>query len=408
MCYGVSQIRTAYDIQQALDRGITGKGRTIVAIAAAGTTSHDSYSTADLRASVRKFDETFHLPTPRITVVAPFGGAIAPGPIAGEAVQDVEAAHFVAPGAAITVLVPRGGILGTNGGSQRVVTRQFRALLRATAYAVTHNLGDVITQSYVLGEECVLPTTRQEMNRIFHDAAVKGITLVAASGDIGAARPACSPRSGDPAHGAALPAGDPLVTAVGGTTLYADTVSGAYRSEVAWDRPVHITRHAGIHQMLVEASGGGMSSVIDRPPYQGRITLPGRGRAIPDVAFDADPSTGIPIVWRVRGHYLSGASGGTSIGSPAWAGIVALADQEAHRRLGDLNPLLYQVGQHPEQYAQAFHDVTKGTNAIKYISPRGRVRDVRGYRARRGWDPVTGWGTPRVDALIRLLAHPRH
>jgi subtilase family serine protease len=83
---------------------------------------------------------------------------------------------------------------------------------------------------------------------------------------------------------------------------------------------------------------------------------------------------------------------------PLWAGIAALADQDADRQLGFLNPGLYRIG-HSTLYHRAFHDVTHGNNTVTL--PSGK--QINGYSARRGWDPVTGWGSPNAQVLVPLL-----
>jgi subtilase family serine protease len=88
--------------------------------------------------------------------------------------------------------------------------------------------------------------------------------------------------------------------------------------------------------------------------------------------------------------------GGTSAGSPQWAGIAALADQAAGRRLGLLNPSLYAIGANAQADRYAFHDITAGTNTWDLSS-------VAGYATGPGWDPVTGLGTPDIAHLINLL-----
>jgi subtilase family serine protease len=77
------------------------------------------------------------------------------------------------------------------------------------------------------------------------------------------------------------------------------------------------------------------------------------------VAADADPSTGLRLVSVVNGRTTYSTAGGTSASAPLWAGIIALADQYAGRRLGFVNAGLYRIGASPA-YHQAFHDITAG------------------------------------------------
>jgi subtilase family serine protease len=92
--------------------------------------------------------------------------------------------------------------------------------------------------------------------------------------------------------------------------------------------------------------------------------------------------------------------GGTSSGSPQWAGIVAMADQAAGRDLGFINPSLYKIAADPAKYAADFYDVTVGNNQTD--------PSVQGYSATTGWDPVTGLGTPNAANLVPDLVAASH
>ncbi len=127
------------------------------------------------------------------------------------------------------------------------------------------------------------------------------------------------------------------MTAVGGTSLNASN-TGNYQSEVVWNSS--------------GAGGGGISQVFKEPDYQ-KGSLPASDqsllngfRGIPDISYNADPEKTILIYWsfipNAAGYY--GIIGGTSEGSPQWAGIIAIADQMAGHPLGFLNPALYQLG----------------------------------------------------------------
>jgi len=94
-----------------------------------------------------------------------------------------------------------------------------------------------------------------------------------------------------------------------------------------------------------------------------------------------------------------GPATGTSAAAPFWAGLVALADQLAHRHLGFINPAVYRIARGPLYHA-AFHDITTGGNT--FVFP---PTTITGYPAGPGWDPVTGWGTPDAQVLVPLLAH---
>src|SRR6266699_3161936 len=174
--------------------------------------------------------------------------------------------------------------------------------------------------------------------------------------------------------------GDVISQSVGEAEACASPVWGTYHGEAAW-------------RDGFSASGGGFSSIYARPSYQkGMFTSSQRG--LPDVAYDGDVNSGVLVVWSSSGvgQNLLFIFGGTSAGSPQWAGITAIADQYFGTRLGSLNPAIYHAGRH--NYAACFHDITAGSNTFDGIG---------GYNTRQGWDSVTGWGTPIANALVPLL-----
>ena len=185
-----------------------------------------------------------------------------------------------------------------------------------------------------------------------------------------------------------FPASSPLVTAVGGTSLYADT-NGKYQLETVWNNGLG-------------AGGGGESQQFSEPLYQKLLPNSAQKalrnyRGIPDVAYNADPNT--PILIYVgffpnpndNGYYFIG---GTSEGSPQWAGIIADANQLAGHPLGFLNLKLYSLAALVGQ-SQFFHDITIGNNSFN---------GVPGYAATAGWDLASGWGTPNLGKLVGELA----
>jgi subtilase family serine protease len=377
-CYGPKQIRNAYNIQGLLNAGITGKHRTIVII--------DAFGNPYIQSDLQIFDQTFGLPDPKLNIIYPDGQT--PFDInnadmvgwSGEISLDVEWAHAVAPDATIDLVLSRSDFDSD--------------IYSATKYVVDHNLGDVISQSFGEGETCASTDTLNnaqflaQQDALFKKATEKGITVLASSGDDGDAQPTCDGSSFFVS--VSSPASDPFVTAVGGTNLNADLTTGAYQSEVAWED--------GFGE-----SGGGFSTVYSRPGYQEHVPGIGSFRGVPDVAYNAGVVGGVLTHWGVGNVVFAGLGatdprvffifGGTSAGSPQWAGITALADQKAGRRLGFLNPAIYSIGK-SDGYAKGFHDITSGDN------------DALGtgfYFTSKGWDPVTGWGSPNVSNLVTLL-----
>ena len=255
--------------------------------------------------------------------------------------------------------------------------------LELERYALDHRLGKVISQSWAATENTLFdPAGRQvieEFESFYLRAAEEGVSVLASSGDSGSANPDVN-GSIYPFPTVNFPSSSPWVTAVGGTSLFADT-DGNYQSETVWD-------HAQ------NATGGGISQYFSEPLYQ-LLTFPAAvqtelrlHRGVPDVAYNADPATPILIYLSFlpdSGYYRIG---GTSEGAPQWAGIIAVANQLAGRPLGFLNPKLYRLR------GRGFHDVTTGNNG---------ANGVPGYNAASGWDPATGWGTPDASTLLPRL-----
>ena len=174
--------------------------------------------------------------------------------------------------------------------------------------------------------------------------------------------------------------------AVGGTTLTARPVTGAYIGETAW---------GGTSSPNGLASGGGFSHLYARPAYQDGVPGISTARGVPDVAGDAG-QPGLTIVLASGGRTSIISSEGTSASAPLWGGLMALADQYAHHDLGFVNPAIYRIAR-SSSYHKAFHDITTGNNDSAIVT-------VAGYQAAPGWDPVTGWGTPNAQVLVPLLA----
>ena len=192
------------------------------------------------------------------------------------------------------------------------------------------------------------------LNQALQAAATLGIAVCCASGDSGAVDGA---PDGRPTVD--FPAASPYVLGCGGTRLPPEG------PETAWNDPA-----AG------GATGGGYSARFAKPEWQTGNLRDGRG--VPDVAGDADPATGYNVA--VDGQ--DGIVGGTSAVAPLWAGLFALCGEANGAAVGFVNPRLYAA-------PSAMTDITKGDNA--------------GYSAGPGWDPVTGLGSPRGEAVLAAL-----
>jgi subtilase family serine protease len=379
-CYSPQQIRKAYGLTAILDAGYTGAGQTIIII--------DSFGSPTIAQDLKTFDAGYGLPDPpSFKVLAPLG-TVPFNPNSSDQVGwafettlDVEWAHALAPDANIVLLTsPVSETEGVQGMPQ---------FLFLENYALDHDLGKIISQSWGATENTLFDPAGQKVIADFEDfyqaAAQENVTVLASSGDSGSSNVEINGTTYYPFPTVGFPASSPFVTAVGGTSLFA-TESGNYQFEIAWN-----------------GSGGGVSQQFSEPQYQ--YLLPAtvqqildNHRGIPDVAYNADPNTAILVYIgffpnpNANGYYFIG---GTSEGSPQWAGIIADANQLAGHPLGSLNPKLYSLGASGRQ-SQFFHDITFGSNAIN--------DGVPGYSATVGWDLTTGWGTPNLGKLVWELA----
>jgi subtilase family serine protease len=383
-CYQASQIQNSYDVTALLNKGQNGAGQTIVII--------DAYGSPTMASDLQTFDAAMGLPNPSFHVIAPAGSPPPFDPTdsnqvgwSAETTLDVEWAHAIAPAADIVLAVAK--------------SNNDTDIYNVQKAVVDDNVGDVISQSFGEAEQCMDPTLLAQSHTVFQHAAAKGMTVFASSGDSGASQPGCNP--GDPAlKAASTPASDPDVTGVGGTTLTADTVTGAYQGETTWTEPFGCNPPA-VASTDVNCSGGGFSTVFSRPGFQSAMQK-NAARGVPDVSYNAGVSGGVLIYSATLNAAYNAPPttffiiGGTSAGTPQWAGLAAIGDQIAGHRMGNINPSLYSAAQAKKFYASSFHDITVGNNDVAEIGG--------GYNAAEGWDPVTGLGSPNAAHLVPLLA----
>jgi kumamolisin len=186
-----------------------------------------------------------------------------------------------------------------------------------------------------------------------------GITVCVACGDNGSSD---GEPSGDHVD---FPASSPFALACGGTKLAAS--GNTIQTETVWND--------GAGQ---GATGGGYSQQFPVPTWQQSVNT-NTGRGVPDVAGDADPQTGYEIL-------VDGAQdvfGGTSAVAPLWAALIARMNQALASPVGYFHPILY------AGLASDFHDITQGSNGS--------------FKAAKGWDPCTGFGSPDGQKLLAAL-----
>jgi subtilase family serine protease len=320
--YSPTEIYGAYGINQIAS---SGAGETIAII--------DAYGSPTVQSDLANFDTTYELPAADLVVVKQPGLSGSDSGWALETSLDVEWAHAIAPGATILLVEAK--------------STSISDLMWAVDYA-NNNGANVVSMSW--GDSEFYTETYYDSN--FVNA---GIAYVASSGDTGA--------------GVCWPAASPYVTAVGGTTLNIASNNGVYSwsSETAWSN-----------------SSGGVSAYEALPAYQTQAPdFTYAHRSVPDVAFDANPNTGVSVYDSTRYDGMSGwfVVGGTSVGAPSWAGLIARANSFS-------NTQLYTLASNPTTYATDYHDITSGSN---------------GYPAGTGYDLVDGLGSPVANNLVSGL-----
>ncbi|MDE0854130.1 MAG: S53 family peptidase [Nevskia sp.] len=298
----------------------------------------------------------------------------------------------------------------------------------ALSYAIEQNLAPVISTSY---GNCESANPSLLGSGIFQQANTQGQTVLASSGDAGAAD--CDTAgSATATNGIAVdfPASSPNVTGVGGTEFNEsgtgywasngsqDVISSAlsYMPEVAWnDTGKTVGTGSSASTQGLSASGGGRSAhFTTKPTWQAGVGVSGDNtRDVPDVSLSASPLHDPYLFCTTdssgHGTCVNGfrnndaqttltAAGGTSFSAPAFAAILSLVNQKAGPAggLGNANPMLYQLA---ATTTGVFHDITSGNNNVPTSSGT-----VIGYSAGVGYDPVTGLGSVDASALANAWA----
>ncbi len=370
-----AQIRAAYGLPDApaSAAGLTaaqaaalGAGQTIYLIDA----YHDASALSDLNA----FSAKFGLPTCTNVAVAPTAAL----PLAAAPASCTFSQIFVTTAGAMTATVPA---YNATWAPESKLDVQWAHAIAPLARLVLVEMPDDMSNSILGAAALTARMGAGVVSMSFGSAEASwtssidwhfssaGMTYVAATGDSGAK--------------VLWPAVSATVLAVGGTSL---NWSGAGpRYEAAW-----------------ASGGGGQSAYETLPAWQGGVTPAGGGalvrRAVPDVAFNSNPSTGQYVAVTLPGKpTVWNSYGGTSIASPQWAGILAVANAvrvaNSKAVLGDVHSLLYKsIANVPGTYAASFGDVVDGTNG-----------SCPTCRAGTGYDEATGLGTPSAAGLMPAL-----
>jgi subtilase family serine protease len=387
------QIKGAYGIS-----GFDGSGQTVAII--------DAFASPTILADVNQWSTNRGLPTmtpAQLVQVTPPGVYRHPGNRKydpqgwyGEETLDVEAVHGMAPGAKIV-------FVGAPNNAQDIDA--------ALNHVVDRHLAQIVTNSYGFTTEALPVGFVKPLEDTFVQAAIEGIGVYFSSGDNGDETSVMGYATPD------WPASSPWVTAVGGTSLGVGSDNSRVL-ETGWGSSNYNCDSTTLVCTLtgwLYGAGGGVSVLFAEPWYQRGYGLNLSGRGVPDVAAVGDPQTGYLIgqtqTFPDGAYYDEYRIGGTSLSSPIFAGLMALADQKAGHPHGFANPMLY-------DNPAAFYDVVSVKTAVarrNYVdgvdAAAGTVDRLRTFddylgsptqHTAIGWDNVTGLGTPG-SAFLSLI-----
>jgi subtilase family serine protease len=352
--YQPSDVQTAYGLTDLYAKGWDGTGQTIVIV--------DAYGSPTIAQDAELFSEVYGLPdlTPaNFTVYYPGGAPAAPDTgWAGETSLDVEWAHAIAPKAKIALV-----IAPTNNDSD---------LQAAVAFAINNHLGFVISNSYGGPEADDNAAGLDAWNNIARLGAAQGISVNYSSGDGGD-----SNFDGvSNVFGPSDPADGTWATGVGGTSLFLNA-KGKIELQTGWGTNITKIFNAAsaggaplvppLNEGFLYGAGGGTSTYFKKPSFQSG--LPGKYRQVPDIAYIADPYTGVEFICDAAscGDPGSGPQigviGGTSLAAPTFSALWAIANQANGYPLGQAAQTLYSIS---------------NANAITDITPEGSSSNVTG------------------------------
>jgi subtilase family serine protease len=413
--YQPSEWQTTYGLLSLHAAGLDGTGETIVIT--------DAYGSATIAQDAQVFSAIYGLPPVNLQIVKASGLFNNPHGIARnweiETTLDVEMAHAAAPGASIVL------VLATDRGS----------LDEALNYAVVHHLGNTISNGWSIPEGIGNPARLDRVNRILEMAAVQGIDANFASGDFGDEIVRFGFQTVD------FPASSPFATGVGGTSL-ALNPDNTIAFQTGWGNNLtRIAETSALNNAPVNpplqlgfqgGAGGGASLTFARPSFQTGLSVPGSTRLVPDISMVGDPFTGAEIIETINGQLSVGVIGGTSLATPLFSGVMAIAAQKAGHGIGQAATLLYTLPAgavtdvvavsspndvtgvingtpiSAAQLAAPLENTTSFFSAI-YNSPFSTRWFVITFGTDSslvtgpGWDNVTGVGTPNGLAFVSAV-----
>ena len=415
-----AELQTAYNFTSLFTQGLDGTGQTIVIV--------DAFGSPTLAQDVATFDAVFGLPPAQITT---FNVNVTGAPprqnsgFATETTLDVEWAHVVAPNAKIALVL--------------AADNSFTNLNAAVQFAIENHLGPAISNSYGAPENEIDAGTFAATEAVIAEGAAAGVSVNYSSGDDGDFSIDFDP----PVTTVSYPSGSPFATSVGGTSLFVNP-DNTFHFETGWGLNLAQLNSAATFPFpdntaadglgFLEGAGGGSSQVFAKPHFQ--RSTPGDFRNQPDIAYLADPQTGVEIVITVRGRQVGEIIGGTSLACPLFSALWTIAAQAAGG--GNIGQAAQTVYDLHDDAIRDVRQVSSPNNVTGVITgPLGTVRltaaeisqplfDTRRFLSAlaggsggqifnltfgtdssltvdNGWDNVTGLGTPNAPIFIQRV-----
>lgn len=317
--YSPAQLQSHYGLTSLIKAGYDGTGQTIALVEAYG------YAAAEADANVAA--KAFGLPaltSSNFSVIYPEGKPLNPAAadLTGwttEIALDIQSAHAIAPGAKILVVAAAG-----QDNEDQIASLQ---------YIITHKLANTVSNSWENDAEIIAGSAEENaFNSVLKVGAASGISFQFSSGDGG------DQGLGTPIGAVSVPSNSPYATAVGGTSILNNT-AGTGQVVTGWGNDITLLNLFGPtdpptgYGFFYAGAGGGESVYYAKPSWQ--KALPGTGRQVPDVSALADPYTGFGLIVTSEGVQSALAGiGGTSLASPIFTAIWAIADQYNGKPLG--------------------------------------------------------------------------
>jgi subtilase family serine protease len=420
--YSPKQLQTHYGLSSLIKQGYDGKGQTIALVEAYG------YDAA--QADANTYSQIFGLPglySSNFEVVYPEGKPLNPdaADLTGwttEIALDIQTAHSIAPGAKIVVVASAG-----QDNEDQIASLQ---------YIITHKLAYTVSSSWENDDEIISgPAEENAFNEILKKGAASGVSFQFSSGDGG------DLGLGTPIGDVGVPSNAPYATAVGGTSVL-NNPSGVGDIVAGWGNNLAYIALGGPTDPPTDYSfyefgaGGGESVFFPKPSWQ--KSLPGTGRQVPDVSALADPFTGVVVIYSYQGkQYAEAGVGGTSLASPLFTSIWAIADQYNGSPLGFAAPAVAKLktGQITDVVPNTTLDITDPAGTVydssgaTFYSASGLFYPGELYSQKqfpsaiwpfdaedalvlsfgtdssltvtKGWDNVTGYGEPNGLPFIQ-------